>query len=390
MADAASFLQLDRVRKDYGSVTALSDCTLDIRRGEFVTLLGPSGCGKTTTLRMIAGFIRPTGGTIHLNGRVLSSGSIFVPPEKRDIGMVFQSYAVWPHMSVRANVELPLKLRGTPRAEVRRLTDEVLHLCRLDAFADRDPHQLSGGQLQRVALARALVYKPQLVLLDEPLSNLDVALREELRQELHVLHKAMDATFVLVTHDQVEAMSLSDRVVVMRNGQVEQIGAPQEIYRAPRTDFVAQFVGAANLLKGLVTNVVRTGDRPRCRVEVGSATLTVRAWDTARPGQPVTLAVHPEAVQLGEIPAAGTENQFEGIVRAAYFLGRTQEAVVDIAGLELTAVQVRGRGFVEGEKLPVSIAADAIIPLVTADGAAPLPLPTHQGAARPASLPAHA
>jgi ABC-type Fe3+/spermidine/putrescine transport system ATPase subunit len=364
MTMGGCFLQIQGIRKAYGSVTALDDCSLEIHRGEFVTLLGPSGCGKTTTLRMVAGFVRPDGGTIRIGDRVLSSDGVFVPPEKRGIGMVFQSYAVWPHMSVRANVELPLRLRGIGRAEARHQASEVLELCRLGKLADRDPHQLSGGQLQRVALARALVYKPELVLLDEPLSNLDVALREELRHELHLLHKAMGATFVLVTHDQVEAMSLSDRVVVMRDGRIEQVGAPQEIYRSPRTDFVAQFVGAANLLEGRIEDIVRTGDRVRCAVRVKDLILHVRGWDGARTGAAVTLAVHPEAVRLGEAATATAnsgDNQYEGVVRAAYFLGRTQEAVVDIGGVELRAVQVRGRTFVEGERIPLSVAVDSVI-----------------------------
>ena len=384
MADPTNFLQLANVGRRYGNVTALESCDLEIRRGEFVTLLGPSGCGKTTTLRMVAGFVRPSTGTISLNGRVLSSDTIFVPPEKRGIGMVFQSYAVWPHMSVRANVALPLKLRRLPRGEITRLTDEVLQLCRLEKFADRDPHQLSGGQLQRVALARALVYKPELILLDEPLSNLDVSLREELRHELHLLHKATQATFVLVTHDQVEAMSLSDRVAVMREGKVEQIGAPQEIYRSPRTEFVAQFVGAANILSGTVDDALPSGDRFRWVVRVGSLILNVRALHAVRKGTSIRLAVHPEAVRLGDtVSNIGGDNTFTGLVKSAYFLGRTQEAMIEVGGMELRAVQVRGQQSIEGQSVSVSIAADAIIAL-TLDGA---PASQNQLSALPLQVP---
>jgi len=364
----ASFLELDGLRKEYNGVVALTDCSLAIGRGEFITLLGPSGCGKTTTLRAIAGFVRPDAGEIRLDGSVLSAASAHVAPEKRDIGMVFQSYAVWPHMSVRKNIELPLRLRKVPGAEIRRRVDETLQLCRLDGFADRDPHQLSGGQLQRVALARALVYRPRLVLLDEPLSNLDVALREDLRREIGRLHKLIGATFVLVTHDQVEAMSLSDRVVVMRQGRIEQIGAPEEIYRSPRTEFVAQFVGAANLLRGSIAAAAPAAGgadaAARCRVRVGGLTLAVRPWAGAAEGDAVTLAVHPEVIRILP-PGQGdrAENLFEGTVRAAYFLGRTQEIVVDVEGVELRTVQVRSETFHAGQPVLLSIPGDAIIPL---------------------------
>ena len=360
MPAAEGFLELQGVGKDFGAFTAVDGCTLSIAQGEFVTLLGPSGCGKTTTLRMIAGFLQPDRGEIRLAGEVLSSPGANVPPERRDIGMVFQSYAVWPHMSVRQNVELPLKIRHVGKAERSQRVDDVLRLCRLDALADRSPHQLSGGQLQRVALARALVYRPRLILLDEPLSNLDVALREELRREIHRLHEASGATFVLVTHDQVEAMSLSDRVVVMNGGRIEQVGAPHEIYEDPRTDFVASFVGSANLLNG----VVRGGEAPggRRRVAVGGMVMEVRAWEGAVDGQAVTLALHPEGVRVGDQPGRG-DQVFDGVVRAAYFLGRTQEVIVALGDVELRAVLVRGRKFVAGEAVRVSVDPEVAIPI---------------------------
>jgi ABC-type Fe3+/spermidine/putrescine transport system ATPase subunit len=349
------------VGKRYGNAAVVDDFDLAIRKNEFVTLLGPSGCGKTTTLRMIAGFIQPSAGEIALEGRNLSSATSHIPPEHRNIGMVFQSYAVWPHMTVRQNIELPLRLRKLDRAEIRRRMGEVLELCRLGSLAERSPHQLSGGQLQRVALARALVYRPPLVLLDEPLSNLDVALREELRHEIRQLHRAIDSTFILVTHDQVEAMSLSDRVVVMRDGRIEQVGAPAEIYRAPKTDFVAHFVGSANVLEGCV-EVVEPGERVRCKVRVGPLLFTVRGWAGAVPGASVSLAIHPEAVQLAGGEAILTsENRFEGRIRAASFLGRTQEAEVDVGGVLLRAVQVRGNAPTEGENVSVCISPETIV-----------------------------
>ncbi|MES2937148.1 MAG: ABC transporter ATP-binding protein [Pseudomonadota bacterium] len=350
------FLSLVGVGKRYGATRVLEGFSLSIARNEFITLLGPSGCGKTTTLRMIAGFVQPTEGEILLQGQSLSSAAVHVPPERRNIGMVFQSYAVWPHMSVRENIQLPLRLRKMSGAEIRKRTDEVLELCRLGTWADRSPHQLSGGQLQRVALARALAYRPALVLLDEPLSNLDVALREELRAELQQLHKAIESTFILVTHDQVEAMSLSDRVVVMRDGRIEQIGAPHEIYRAPATEFVANFVGAANVLTG---EVVSTAGG-LCEVRVGYLLLQMRARPGAAVGDAVSLAIHPEAVQLGGA-AAGESNRYTGRVLRSSFLGRTHEVLLDVQGVQMRAVALRGQLPAEGANVAVSIATDAAV-----------------------------
>ena len=365
-ASDTAFLTLSDVAKSYGDVAALKSCSLEIKRGEFVTLLGPSGCGKTTTLRIIAGFVRPDTGTVSLEGEVLSGGGRHTPPERRDIGMVFQSYAVWPHMSVAENVGLPLKLRRTGSDERKRRVHEMLALCRLDKLAERAPHQLSGGQLQRVALARALVYRPRLVLLDEPLSNLDVALREELRAEIYRLHKALAATFVLVTHDQVEAMSLSDRVVVMSEGRIEQVGAPEEIYRAPRTEFVATFVGAANVLSGMVVEVLGgTGSEGRCRIDAGGLSLELAAWPGATPGSAVRLAIHPEAFRLH--PATATPQTSNPLTPAtiatAHFLGRTQEFLVDVGSTQLRIAQTRGRTYKPGEKVLLEVSPDGSIRL---------------------------
>ncbi len=356
MADDG-FLELDGVSKSFGGATVLDGIDLRVRRGEFLTLLGPSGCGKTTTLRLVAGFMPTDGGTIRLDGRVLSGAGDPVPPERRGIGLVFQSYAVWPHMSVRENVALPLRIRKRPRAVREARVAEVLRLCRLEPLADHAPHQLSGGQLQRVALARALVYDPPLVLLDEPLSNLDVELREELRGELHRLHQTLDTTFVLVTHDQVEAMSLSDRVVVMRQGRIEQVGTPPDIYANPQTEFVARFVGSANLVQGIVSEATPGGP---CLVRAGQLSIQVRGWPGAGPGQPVTLAIHPEAIRL--LPA-GPEDRDAATVQATWFLGRTQEVQVTQDGLELRVVQTRGQNLRTGDRVSVRIPPDAAIPI---------------------------
>ncbi len=367
------FLELEGVQKAFGGTAVLEGLDLDIRRGEFVTLLGPSGCGKTTTLRLIAGFMPADAGTIRLDGRLLSGAGVSVPPEKRGIGLVFQSYAVWPHMTVRQNVGLPLRIRKQSRAQIEARVAEVLRLCRLDGLADRAPHQLSGGQLQRVALARALVYDPPLVLLDEPLSNLDVELREELRRELYHLHRTLDTTFVLVTHDQVEAMSLSDRVVVMRQGRIEQVGAPQDIYANPQTEFVARFLGSANMLQGVVADAAWGPGGAACLVQAGPLRLSVRAWAGARLGEAVSLALHPEAIRLG---AAGPDRVAEGVVQAAFFLGRTQEVLIALDGLELRAMQVRGQGYKPGDRVGVGIPADAAIAI----GRPPMPAPASAAA----------
>jgi ABC-type Fe3+/spermidine/putrescine transport system ATPase subunit len=352
------FLELDRVSKRFGETAALRDCNLAVNEGEFLTLLGPSGCGKTTTLRLIAGFLTPDEGEIRVGSTVLSSPTRHVPPERRNIGMVFQSFAVWPHMSVYDNIALPLRIRGRPRSEIETRCAEVLRLCRLEAQRDRDPHQLSGGQLQRVALARALVYQPALILLDEPLSNLDAALREEVRRELHTIHKMIGGTFVLVTHDQVEAMSMSDRVVVMNQGRIQQIGTPREIYQSPRTDFVAQFVGSANMFQGEVDG----GDAGHVRVRVnGIELVAARRADAPVTGQ-AAVVIHPEAISLARRTAAADgPNVLDGKVLDLAFLGRIQEVMVEVAGLPMRVTQVRGQNYDAGEAVQVVIAPDNVI-----------------------------
>ena len=321
-------------------------------------MLGPSGCGKTTTLRLIAGFVRPDSGEVRLDDAMLSSPTFHMPPEKRNMGMVFQSFAVWPHMSVFENVALPLRIRRLASSEIEERTAEIFRLCRLEGLERRHPHELSGGQLQRVALGRALVYRPQVLLLDEPLSNLDAALREEVRRELHAVHKAIRTTFILVTHDQVEAMSLSDRVVVMSHGQVEQIGTPQELYGAPKTDFVAQFVGAANLLKGEVASVADQ----TFTVKAAGLEIVANWRDGLAPGAECTVAIHPESVRLAPADgAASGPNCFRGTVRHAYFLGRTQEVLIDVEGTELRVVEVRGNIFQTGEAVQATIPERAVI-----------------------------
>lgn len=243
-------LILRGIVKKYGETVAVDHIDLAINEGEFVSLLGPSGCGKTTTLRMIAGFIRPTDGVIEMNGKALSSASTSLPPERRDMSMIFQSYAIWPNMTVEQNVGFGLKLRKLPTEEIRRRTGEILEVVQMGHLAGRYPAELSGGQQQRVALARAIVVKPSILLLDEPLSNLDANLREEMRFEIRRLHDEFKITTVYVTHDQGEAMVTSDRIAVMNAGRIEQVDDPFTLYNRPKSEFVAGFIGRTNFLDG--------------------------------------------------------------------------------------------------------------------------------------------
>jgi iron(III) transport system ATP-binding protein len=247
-------IRISNIVKKFGDVTAVNDFSVNIADGEFVSILGPSGCGKTTMLRMIAGFERSTSGDIYIGDKLVSSGSskIFMPPEKRDIGMVFQSYAVWPHMTVFDNVAYPLKIKKKSKADIKARVDEVLEMVHLSPYAARYPHQLSGGQQQRVALGRALVGEPALLLLDEPLSNLDAKLRESMRFEIKALQEKTGVTVVYVTHDQAEAMAMSDRIVVMYNGVIQQIDRPIHIYEKPANRVVADFIGLVNFIDAVV------------------------------------------------------------------------------------------------------------------------------------------
>jgi ABC-type Fe3+/spermidine/putrescine transport system ATPase subunit len=243
-------LTLTNLTKSYGSAVVVDQLNLTLRPGEFVSLLGPSGCGKTTTLRMIAGFVTPTGGSIEMDGRIMSSAKQSLPPEKRRMSMIFQSYALWPNMTVAQNVAFGLKMRKVGRAEAQQRVAQILDIVQLGHLAERYPNELSGGQQQRVSLARALVVKPDILLLDEPLSNLDANLREGMRTEIRRLHDEFGITSIYVTHDQSEAMTTSDRIAVMNKGRIEQIDDPQTLYRRPQTRYVAEFIGRSNILEG--------------------------------------------------------------------------------------------------------------------------------------------
>jgi iron(III) transport system ATP-binding protein len=326
------------------SVRAVDDVSLEVRPGELVTLLGPSGCGKTTILRMVAGFEEPTAGDVRLEGQVVTG----VPPHRRPTAMVFQSYAIFPHLSVAENVAFGLRMRGLPAAEVGRRVEAILELVQLGGLGGRTPDRLSGGQQQRVALARAVVVEPKVLLFDEPLSNLDAKLRTEMRGEIRAIQRRVGITAIYVTHDQTEAMALSDRIVVMRAGRIEQIGTPVEIYGRPATRFVADFVGRVNFLPA-----EPAGDG-HVRVRLGGAAVRLAAAGMAGAG-PWLAVLRPEGVGLGRAEGAPPDAP-RGRVRRAAFLGPAAEYEVEAepATLLVSVADALGGGlFAEGD--PVAI-----------------------------------
>jgi len=328
-----AYLDLTNISKAFNTVVAVKDFNLSIEKGQLVSFLGPSGCGKTTTLRMIAGFELPDSGTIMLNGEDIS----LVPPNKRGIGMVFQAYALFPNMTIRENVMFGLRMAKKPKPYIEKKVDEVLDLVRLSNTAKRYPHQLSGGQQQRIALARALAIEPRVLLLDEPLSALDAEVRVALRGEIRRIQTELGITTVYVTHDQEEALSISDRVVVMNSGLIEQIGTAQEIYRSPNTRFVATFIGTANEFHGIVTgeNTVLCDD----------LTLTSDRIKSFVNGTRVVALVRPENVQVFDSKPAGDQlNLFEGVIETLTFHGAITRLGISASGKHITAdVNLTGR-----------------------------------------------
>ena len=313
------FLTLTAVRKQFGQMVAVEGFDLDAERGEFVSFLGPSGCGKTTTLRMIAGFEQPSSGSIVLDGTDITHR----PPNRRNVGMVFQSYALFPNMNVADNIGFGLKVRKRPGDQIRKRVGELLELINLHDKGGRYPYQLSGGQQQRVALARALAFEPEVLLLDEPLSALDAKIRVALRHEIRSIQRQLGITTVYVTHDQEEALSLSDRVVVMSEGRVEQIGSPFEIYNFPTTPFVASFVGTLNLLPARIVDA-STGS-----VTLGGQTVKIDRKFEGAAGREVNVALRPEMVKLGT--GAGA-NHLQGVVEDVSFLGSIVRIRVKLGG----------------------------------------------------------
>jgi spermidine/putrescine transport system ATP-binding protein len=340
-------LDLRRLTKRFGDFAAVDDLSLEIAAGEFLTLLGASGSGKTTTLRMIAGFEQPTGGEILMAGQPIAA----LPPFKRDINTVFQHYALFPHMSVRDNIAYGLRMRGVPRAEREERVTRALAMVKLDQLGARAPRQLSGGQQQRVALARALVNRPRVLLLDEPLGALDLKLRKEMQLELKHLQTHLGITFVYVTHDQEEALTMSDRIVLMRQGRIAQVGTPRDLYDRPASRYVADFIGETNLLPGVV---VESGDG-LVALRVGEATLRGVSEAALAPGAEAWLTVRPEAIDLTDgTGAPAGQNVVTGTVRDAVYAGSALRVhVVLPSGQRLVANVPSGTPVTSGE--PVTL-----------------------------------
>jgi iron(III) transport system ATP-binding protein len=321
-----SKLVLRNISRTFGDHQAVDNLNLSLHEGELVSLLGPSGCGKTTTLRMIAGFITPSAGTIELDGEVISSPASSLPPEKRRMSMIFQSYAIWPNMTVAQNVGFGLELRKVRGEEMRRRVDEILEVVQLGAMRDRYPAELSGGQQQRVALARSVVVKPSVLLLDEPLSNLDANLREEMRFEIRRLHDEFGITMVYVTHDQAEAMVTSDRIAVMNKGRIEQIDAPYALYGNPKTRFVAGFIGRTNFLKGQARGAA---------VDFGGFSVPASALSADRsPSGDITVSIRPQCINLLDAKPSAADGRclVEGSIQRRAYLGECWDYYVSMAG----------------------------------------------------------
>ena len=349
-------IEIEQVTKRFGAVAAVRDLSLAVGDREFVTLLGPSGCGKTTLLRLIAGFMTPDEGVIRTGSTVLSTPAGVVPPERRGMGMVFQNYAVWPHRTVYQNVAFGLEVRRVPRAAARTRVTRVLELVNLAGLEQRYPNELSGGQQQRVALARSLVVEPGILLLDEPLSNLDAKLRERMRWELKELQRRTGITFVYVTHDQSEAMALSDRIAVMHQGEVMQFGRPREVYTRPANKTVADFMGLVNLVPARVARAA--GERSV--VAVGEhRTLTVALPPGVAEGQAVHVAIRPESLRLSA-PGAPGNGSLPGCVAEVTFLGNLTDCHVTLDDGTRVRVQVDPRGVFEiGQRVEVGFDAEA-------------------------------
>ncbi|MDP9340563.1 MAG: ABC transporter ATP-binding protein [Actinomycetota bacterium] len=340
-------VRLQRVTKRFGDVTAVDDLSLEIDRGEFFSLLGPSGCGKTTTLRILGGFEDATAGTVELGGRDVTD----LPPNRRDVNTVFQSYALFPHLNVVDNVAFGLRRKKVGGRDVEVRVREVLRLVDLPGFEQRRPNQLSGGQQQRVALARALVNQPRLLLLDEPLGALDLKLRKQMQLELKRIQEEVQITFLYVTHDQEEAMTMSDRLAVMRHGRIEQIGRPEDVYELPATEFVAGFLGASNLLDGTLGD--RTDGLGTVVVE-GGHVLRVPARRLEGIGPALKVGVRPEKIHIEAVPEGADEelpgwNHVTGLLRMASFLGVSHQFTVEGPGGSVLTVYVQNAG---AESLP--------------------------------------
>jgi ABC-type Fe3+/spermidine/putrescine transport system ATPase subunit len=345
-------LRVSGLTKSFGTTRVVNDVSFELRAAEVLTLLGPSGCGKSTTLRLIAGLEQPDAGEVWVRGRLVASDSVMVPPEGRRVGLVFQSYAIWPHMTVAENIGYPLKARRIDRDTIAAKVAEMIRVVRLDGLGGRMPTELSGGQQQRVALARALVYEPDLLLLDEPLSNLDSVLRKEMRAQLKALQSRLATTVLYVTHDQEEAMSLSSRVIVMNHGVTEQVGTPDQIYEQPATRFVQDFVGRTIRLRGVIE-----GDSARPRVRIGSGAIEVAGSGHLCPGAAVEVSMRPEDVTLQTAPDPDG-NCLAGCIVDVTYYGERLEYAIRIDGPEDQVVTVEGekrRSALPGSRIHIGI-----------------------------------
>ncbi len=345
-----SYLELNHLRKAFGTTVAVERFDLAVERGEFISFLGPSGCGKTTTLRMIAGFEQPTEGSINIDGEDVTH----LPPNRRKLGMVFQSYALFPNMTVADNIAFGLKMMKAPHADVQKRVSDMLALIQMSEYGTRYSYQLSGGQQQRVALARALAIQPRVLLLDEPLSALDAKIRDELRNEIRRIQQELGITTIYVTHDQEEALALSDRIVVMNKGRVEQMGQPFEIYNRPQTEFVARFVGTLSTLRGVAGsdgNVLVNGQP----VRLGTVLQNKRA------GDPVTLSLRPETIALGN--GASGHNTLRATVQNITFLGAIVRVQLRVDGSSFVADSLNSPSFVPpkiGDTVTIGFSPDAV------------------------------
>jgi len=356
-------VRIEGVTKRFGQVRAVDSVDLAIEDGELFFLLGPSGCGKTTLLRMVAGFYDIEEGRILFDDTVIND----IPAHKRETGMVFQSYALWPHMSVERNVSYGLKTRGLDKAEIARRTKEALASVKMSQYIDRMPNQLSGGQQQRVALARALVLSPKVVLLDEPLSNLDAKLRLEMRSEIRRIHRETGVTIIYVTHDQKEALSMADRLAVINMGRIEQVGTPQEVYNRPANPFVAGFIGETNFLDGEVAG--SAGGLVSVRTAVGDLKSSTAPEGLAK-GDRVVCSIRPESLHLvygnSGYPTEG-KNIIEMVVKDRMYLGEMDQYQLDAKGVHFAAIELnkRGKGVAEGESAKVAISPKDVLVFTT-------------------------